>query len=254
MRSNVAAGRIVAALFVGTMLAGMVDAYYVMPLMTDPVQVATELHGRLLVGTFAVMVMAIGIFVLSAVLYPVVARHNVTVALAYTGFRAVECVLLLLGAGCYLVVDVLVTHDLGLDADLQAGMALLAVDVKLVAYQIAMVVLGVGSLMLLTVFYQSRLLPRWLSVWGLAGYALLALSAVLDIVGVIDTDVAGGLLYVPGGLWELVALPAWLVLRGFTHTDRATARRQRLQAASGPGGEPEQEAGVAADSQVRTGD
>lgn len=223
MHSDVVAGRIVAALFVGTMLAGMVDAYYVMPLMADPVQVAAEQGGRLLVGAFAVMVMAMGIFVLSAVLYPVVARHNATVALAYAGFRAVECVLLLLGAGCYLFVDVLVTHEVGLDAGVQTGMALLAVDVKLVAYQIAMVVLGVGSVMLCTVFHRSGLLPRWLSIWGLAGYALLTLSAVLDIVGLVDTDGAGGLLYVPGGLWELVALPAWLVVRGFAHTNRSAA-------------------------------
>jgi hypothetical protein len=220
MLSEVRAGRIVAALFIGTMLAGMVDAYYAMPRVNDPLPTAAGLHGTLLVGALSVMVMALGIFVVSAVLYPVVAGHSVTVALAYVGFRAVESVLLLVGAGCYLVVDV-VARDVGTDAGRGAGTALLALDVKLVAYQIAMVVLGVGSLMLCTVFYRSGLLPRWLSVWGLAGYAMLALSAVLDIAGVVDSEGAGGLLYLPGGLWELVGLPAWLVVRGFGHTERA---------------------------------
>jgi hypothetical protein len=61
----------------------------------------------------------------------------------------------------------------------------------------------------------AGLVPRPLATWGVVGYALLLASAVLDIVGLVDTTGTGGLLYLPGGVWELLAFPGWLFAKGF---------------------------------------
>jgi len=72
-------------------------------------------------------------------------------------------------------------------------------------------VFAISALMLNTIFYRSRLVPRWLSGLGLAG-AVLALSYyVLLFVGVeLDEIVMSALI----ALQEMV-LAIWLIAKGF---------------------------------------
>ncbi len=57
-------------------------------------------------------------------------------------------------------------------------------------------------------FYQSRLIPRWLAIWGLAGAVLYLTSPVLDIFGH-----GFGVLMAPLAVQEVV-LSVWLIARG----------------------------------------
>jgi len=73
-----------------------------------------------------------------------------------------------------------------------------------------------GGLVLTYLLYVSRLVPRPLALLGLVGYACLGIGVPLDLLGVLDLDSgAGQVLLVPGGLFEAVALPIWLIARGF---------------------------------------
>jgi hypothetical protein len=77
---------------------------------------------------------------------------------------------------------------------------------------------GIGGLMLSYMLLRTKLVPRWLSVLGLIGYAALLLVAVLDMLGLIDTVAGTGLVgLVPGGMFEFI-LPLWLFARGFNLT------------------------------------
>jgi hypothetical protein len=77
---------------------------------------------------------------------------------------------------------------------------------------------GVGGLLYYLVFYRSRLIPRWLSVWGIAGVILLMVAAVLIIFGVIGPLSAGQVvLAAPIGLQEMV-LAVWLIGKGFNRS------------------------------------
>jgi hypothetical protein len=75
---------------------------------------------------------------------------------------------------------------------------------------------GIGGLVLNYLLLVSRLVPRPIALLGLVGYALLLLAVPLDLLGVVDTStVAGLVLLAPGGLFEAVVLPIWLLTRGF---------------------------------------
>ncbi|MGA8427979.1 MAG: DUF4386 family protein [Candidatus Dormiibacterota bacterium] len=64
-------------------------------------------------------------------------------------------------------------------------------------------------------FYRSRLVPRWLSVWGLAGTALGAVAGLLVLFRVTGYMAAPQVvLNVPIGVNEIV-LAIWLLVRGF---------------------------------------
>jgi len=80
-----------------------------------------------------------------------------------------------------------------------------------------------GATLYYLVFYRSRLIPRWLSAWGLAG-TLLGLAAGLlvlfqSIAVLPSTQVV---LNLPIATQEMV-LAVWLIVKGFSPTAKAPA-------------------------------
>ena len=75
---------------------------------------------------------------------------------------------------------------------------------------------GIGALMYYIVFYQYRLVPRWLSVWGLVGITLTIISALLVMFHLILllSGTIQIILHMPILPQELV-LAVWLIVKGF---------------------------------------
>jgi uncharacterized membrane protein YiaA len=75
---------------------------------------------------------------------------------------------------------------------------------------------GIGGLILTYLLFVSRLVPRSIAVLGLVGYAALTLGVPLDLLGILDMhEGAGMLVLAPGGLFEFVFMPIWLIAKGF---------------------------------------
>jgi hypothetical protein len=74
---------------------------------------------------------------------------------------------------------------------------------------------GIGGLILTYLLFVSRIVPRPIAVLGLIGYAALSLGVPLDLLGVLDMNEGAGLLLLaPGGLFEFVFMPIWLIAKG----------------------------------------
>jgi len=75
---------------------------------------------------------------------------------------------------------------------------------------------GIGGLILNYLLFTTKIVPRPIAILGLVGYALLLIGVPLDLMGVLDMSKGLGLLLlVPGGLFEVVFLPIWLLVKGF---------------------------------------
>jgi hypothetical protein len=81
---------------------------------------------------------------------------------------------------------------------------------------LAVIAFCLGALMYYFVFYQSRLIPRWLSAWGSIGAALLLFVVLWKLFGEGPVSISGSslLLVLPIFLQELV-LAVWLIVKGF---------------------------------------
>jgi hypothetical protein len=76
---------------------------------------------------------------------------------------------------------------------------------------------GIGGLILTYLLFVSRLVPRPIAILGLVGYTSLSFGVLLDLLGVLDMNEGAGLvLLAPGGLFEILFLPIWLIAKGFT--------------------------------------
>ena len=96
---------------------------------------------------------------------------------------------------------------------------------------------GLGGLILSSALLTTRLVPRWLAVLGVIGYAVLLAALPVDLLGIGELDAMLGAALIPGGLFE-IALPLLLILRGFTPRRRSADEHDGRPAASPAGVRP----------------
>ena len=85
---------------------------------------------------------------------------------------------------------------------------------------------AIGGLIFTYLLFDSRLVPRPIAVLGIVENTLLLLGVPLDLLGVLDIVAGAGLvLLIPGGLFEFVVLPIWLITKGIPLDRRGDARQ-----------------------------
>lgn len=169
----------------------------------------------LLFGQFGV----VGIAVL---LFPLLKRHGEALALAHVGFRVTE-----LAASLFYLAVPLLAIELGgglrdgtVDGSTSSGLGALLLAQHNVAILMIYLATGAAGMCMATLFYRSRLIPRWLAILGLVTYPTLLAGTILDMFNVVDVTHGIGLLALaPGAVFEFV-LPIWLIVKGFTVPDR----------------------------------
>ena len=145
-------------------------------------------------------------------MFPVLKQHSERMAIGYLAFRIVDAVFI-----AVMVLFVLIQIPLGSeyvkaasDAPFLQSLSAVFSQAQQYAYQIGMSALGVSGLMLCSTLYRAKLLPGWLAIWGLVGYAVILVGMLSAIMG----SGLGDLSSYPGGLWELF-VGVWLIVKGF---------------------------------------
>ena len=166
----------------------------------------------LILGAFLILLNT-AVDVGKAVLFfPILEKHGKRTALGYLATMIVEVVFLSLGALALLMIVPLGQHAAEGWAN---SLGSLLVQSNTMAYQIGEAVLGFGALFLCALLFRTRLIPGWLAISGLIGYACLMAGSIAEILG-IHIGLIAGLppLTIPGFFFELV-LPFWLFFKGF---------------------------------------
>ncbi len=153
-------------------------------------------------------------------LYPVLKKHNEALALGAVGFRLIESVFYLVDVLGLLVLWELsrefVNAGMPATSGLQSLGNLIVIMRDRAGFVIAVVAFALGAMMYYYVFYRSKLIPRWLSGWGMIAAALILLEALLTMLGGRPFTASGVtlLLVLPIALQEMV-LAMWLIVKGF---------------------------------------
>ena len=196
----------VSALISGDVIGSINDPDYLTAVSANENQV---LIGVLLMLTATASLVAIPIM-----LFPILKKHNESLALGYVGARIFEGFFFVVMAICLLSILSLSQEFVNAVAPVASyfqtsGTLLLAVfdwSGILLDFPFA-----ISALILNYLYYKSKLIPRWLSVLGLIGGALMLVISPLNMF-----DLSPSLIYLaaPIGIQEMV-LAAWLIVKGF---------------------------------------
>jgi hypothetical protein len=159
------------------------------------------------------MIVALACIGTAVVLYPVVKRQNEGVALGFVGTRVLEAATIVSGVVILMSMVTLRQSGAGPDA-LLTGKALIALrDWTFLLGQGFLP--AVNALLLGSLLYQSRLVPRILPVLGLIGAPLLVTSVVATLFGFwTQVSPQSAILTIPIAVWEF-SLGVYLIVKGF---------------------------------------
>jgi len=220
MNTNKKTARIVGILFL-LGFSGAITAKLTGPILKAQdylVQVSAN-EFQILLGVFFQFIMAVACAGIGISLYPIIKKYNPGLAIGAVGFRIFEAMFHIIGAIFIMLLlslseefvkvgtqDSSYFHTVG---------SLLFAGKDWVNNVAVLLTWCIGALMYYIVFYKTKLVPRWLSIWGIIGVTLCMIASVLVMFRVISPF--GSIQVVMNGpiaLQELV-LAVWLIVKGF---------------------------------------
>jgi len=184
------------------------------PILNDPNYiVGSGPDTAVIIGGILEIIVALACIGTAVALYPVVKRQNEGVALGFVGARVLEASTIFAGVVCLLAVVTLRRAGAGPDA-LVTGKALVALYGLFRLGQNLMP--AVNALLLGSLLYQPRLVPRILPLLGFIGAPLLIANTIVVMFGITTGPiyVLTGIGVLPIALWEF-SLGVWLTVKGF---------------------------------------
>ena len=172
-------------------------------------------HTGVLVGAFLEVIVALAGIGTAVTLYPVVKRQNEGVALGFVAARVLEAAMIFTGVISLLS---LVTLRQGGATGADAAALVTAGASHVAVYNWTFLLgqslmPGINALLLGSVMYRSRLVPRVIPALGLIGAPLLICTVIATVFGGFKLG-SPELAAFPVAAWEL-SLGVWLVVKGF---------------------------------------
>jgi hypothetical protein len=214
----------VASLFLITTFGAFGGSLLMDPVIEAPDYLSTVFPHSATVtsGMLCWLINDIGIVFIGLLMYPILKKQNESMALAYVSMRMCECLFMSIGIFFAMLLiplseefiraggtDVTSFHTIG---SLLKQAEAWFVDIMQLLF------LGLGGVIFTSLLYQTKLVPRFISVVGLIGYALLLPDAILALYGILAPSHGGpgSVLAIPVAVFEIVLMPIWLYAKGFS--------------------------------------
>jgi hypothetical protein len=152
-------------------------------------------------------------------MFPILKRYNEALAVGYVVFRgaleAVTYLVLVIGWISLPLIGQGYIQASAADARYFQSLGDLLLEAHDQIGHVLSIVFILGALMFYYMLYQSRLVPRWLSGWGLLAAIPYLVSSVLGLFAMLSPMSSDQMILVlPLALQEMV-LAGWLIVKGF---------------------------------------
>jgi hypothetical protein len=213
---------IVGILFIIGTVSGILASVFTGPIMagsTYPLNISAS-ETPWIIGTLLILLMGFPLAMVPVFLYPILKKQNEVLALGSIVFRGV------LEAVCYM--GMVISNFLLLTvSQVYEKTATAEISIKILGSSLISagdwtslllgLVFSIGGMMIYILFFQTRIVPRWLSGWGFIGAILYFVAHVEGIFGsqqVLSLDSGLGFLMIPLAIQEMV-FAIWMIVKGF---------------------------------------
>jgi hypothetical protein len=221
--SNRKTAIVVGVLFIIATVAPIVSAFFIGSIYeSDYLSVVSANETRMLTGVLLLLIMTGAIVSIPIIMFPILRKYNEGLALGYVGARIFE--------GFFSAVNIIsllsilslsrefVNAAAPVTSYFQTSGALL-----LAGFDWGSILLDfpftIGALLFNFMLYKSRLIPRWLSVFGLIGAALWLSTAPLRMFSLFPSTLE--ILALPIAAQEMI-FAVWLIAKGFNSSATAS--------------------------------
>lgn len=156
--------------------------------------------------------------VFSLLMYSMLKQYNNALSVGFLGFRLMAIAFQVVGIIALPILVILsqnytdVAHNDATTYELIGGLVKLSRD--LINHFGVIVATGLGNLLFYKMLINERLLPKWLSLWGVGGNLLIIVAGFLLLFELIDVvSIEYGFMSIPLVLQEVV-LAIWLIVMG----------------------------------------
>jgi hypothetical protein len=220
MNRNRKTAIIAGVLFITATVASILSLPFLEPINAPNYLVTVSANGnQVTIGAFLAFIAAAASVSIAISLYPILRKSNEGLALGAVCFRLIEGVFYIVGVICLLLLLTLSQEFVkagALDSSYFHTLGILSLaGYHWVGNVASLLAFSLGALMYYYIFYQTKLVPRWLSSWGLVGAALCMVAGLLvmfRLIGPLSTFQV--VLALPIAVQEMV-FAVWLIVKGF---------------------------------------
>jgi hypothetical protein len=211
------AARVAGILFIAATVPFSISVVLLAPVLESPDflgQLANR-SPRVAAGVLLEIVNHVSVVAIAVVLFPVLTRFSQRLAIGYVAARSIEAALFALVTANLLTLTRLSREVAAGSPGSEALSTVLLVGHDWNQVTLPFVAFALGALILNYALYQTRLVPRWISIWGLLAAGSILAARVILLAGVEISAATVTAMDAPIFAQEMI-LAVWLIARGFT--------------------------------------
>jgi len=219
MSSNRKIAIIVGALFLIAMATSLVGGTLIDSILGDAAQITdvSANETQVIIGVLLELTNGIAVVGIGVMMFPIFKKYDEALALGYVALRIIEAIIIIAAVISPLALVALSQETLTAGASEAStfqtvGSTLIAARANLVS-QLLGIFFSLAALLLYYLLYQTKLVPRFISVWGLIAVASVLTWNLLEIFGV---SVSFGMILALPIILNEIFLALWLIVKGFS--------------------------------------
>jgi hypothetical protein len=212
-------GIIVGVLYIIGTISGILSAVFTGTIDNQNeyfVQIASA-HNIYTLGMIFVLIMGFSLAFIPIVLYPLLKKQNNIMALGYVVFRgAIETITYI---GIFICMSALLNigKAISMNNDIQQFINIgnIIINLREIMTNCTLFIFSIGALIFYTILFNSKLLPKWLSIWEIVAIIFHVISGILILFGLqTEGSTINSIMNFPIFLQEMI-MAIWLIIRGF---------------------------------------
>ena len=218
---------IVGILFIVGTVAGILSGVFTEPVLgaSDYLKQVASNENSVVLGALFVLVMGFPLAMIPVMMFPIFRRYNEPLALGAVVFRGIlEAMTYMVIATCWLLLIPVGREFVKVSSTNATTFQAMGTFINQSVYwteHILALVFTIGAMMLYWLFFKTKLIPAWLSLWGFIGAILYFAAPILNMFDplhpALSLGVKWGYLMIPLAIQEMI-FALLLIIRGFNQS------------------------------------